>query len=52
MPSLMQGPYRGLVPFDEEDFPYFCGRSRERKIIAANMKSARMTLLFGPSGVG
>src|SRR5450755_3744547 len=45
-------PYRGLVPFGEEDEPYFFGRSTEAEIVTNNLHSARITILFGESGVG
>lgn len=45
-------PYRGLVPYAEEDALLFFGREREREIIAANLLSARLTVLYGSSGVG
>lgn len=45
-------PYKGLVPYAEEDAPFFFGREREREIISANLLSSKLTLLYGPSGVG
>jgi WD40 repeat protein len=45
-------PYRGLMPFLEEDAPFFFGRDREREIITANLLASRLTLLYGESGVG
>ena len=45
-------PYVGLVPFQEEDAQFFFGRSHESAIVAANLRSRRLTLLYGPSGVG
>jgi WD40 repeat protein len=48
----LAGPYVGLVPFDEDDARFFFGRSREAGIVAANLRSARLTILYGPSGVG
>ena len=45
-------PYIGLRPFSSDDAPYFFGRKTERRIIAANLTSSRLTVLFGPSGVG
>ena len=47
-------PYKGLVPFDdsETDAVLFFGRETEREIIAANLKAQRLTVLYGPSGVG
>ena len=47
-------PYRGLRSFTEadEDAAFFFGRQEEVEIVAANLLSARLTLLYGPSGVG
>jgi hypothetical protein len=45
-------PYKGLMPYSEEDTPFFFGREAERKIITANLLASRLTLLYGASGVG
>jgi hypothetical protein len=45
-------PYRGLQPYTEEDRQFFFGRERDEKIIAANLFAARLTALYGGSGVG
>jgi Novel STAND NTPase 1 len=45
-------PYRGLRPYTEADAAFFFGREAEEEIIAANVLAARLTLLYGPSGVG
>jgi hypothetical protein len=47
-------PYKGLVPFQdsEVDALLFFGRARESQIIAANVLASRLTVLYGPSGVG
>ena len=45
-------PYKGLVPYSEEDAAYFFGREAEREIITANLMASRLTLLYGASGVG
>ncbi len=45
-------PYQGLVPFDEEDALFFFGRETEREVVIANLLGARLTLLYGVSGVG
>lgn len=52
-PSLA-GPYRGLAPFGESDADalLFFGRERETEIVAANLIASRLTVLYGPSGVG
>jgi WD40 repeat protein len=45
-------PYVGLTPFTESDAPFFFGREKERRLIAANLLASRLTLLYGASGVG
>lgn len=50
--SLPDAPYKGLASFTENDAPFFFGRSAERKILLASLRSARLTLLYGVSGVG
>ncbi|MFL5931791.1 MAG: hypothetical protein ACJ75P_11080 [Gaiellaceae bacterium] len=48
------GPYKGLAPFDASDHDalLFFGRARETEIVTANVLASRLTLLYGPSGVG
>jgi predicted nuclease with TOPRIM domain len=50
--SRPQSPYVGLAPYDEDDAAFFFGRSQEVAIASANLRSARLTILYGPSGVG
>jgi WD40 repeat protein len=47
-------PYKGLATFDDEPFDalLFFGREREREIIVANLLASRLTVLYGPTGVG
>ena len=45
-------PYKGLAPYLESDYDLFFGRERETEIICANLTAARLTLLYGDSGVG
>ncbi|MEK6301843.1 MAG: tetratricopeptide repeat protein [Acidobacteriota bacterium] len=45
-------PYLGLIPYDEQDAPFFFGREKETRIITANLFASRLTLLYGASGVG
>jgi WD40 repeat protein len=47
-------PYRGLAPFEdtEHDALYFFGRERDTEIVVANLIASRLTVLYGPSGVG
>jgi putative ribosome biogenesis GTPase RsgA len=51
-PAVPESPYVGLDPYSAEDAPFFFGRERERQVIVANLRAARVTLLYGPSGVG
>lgn len=48
------GPYRGLRPFSDSDLDavLFFGRERERAVLVANLLVSRLTVLYGPSGVG
>ncbi|HEV7858451.1 MAG TPA: hypothetical protein VGO91_07460 [Pyrinomonadaceae bacterium] len=45
-------PYVGLIPFHEEDARFFFGRQTEQEVITGNLLASRLTLLYGPSGVG
>ncbi len=45
-------PYVGLVPFKPADERFFFGRKRETRQVINNLFAARLTLLYGPSGVG
>lgn len=47
-------PYRGLAAFGESDLDglLFFGRERETEVTTANLLAARLTVLYGPSGVG
>jgi WD40 repeat protein len=49
---MIERPYKGLMPYDEADAPFFFGREGESEIISANLMASRLTLLYGPSGVG
>ena len=49
---MPDSPYKGLIPYSEEDAPFFFGRDAEREIITANLMASRLTLLYGASGVG
>jgi len=48
----METPYAGLTPYQRSDAEYFFGREEERRVIALKLMAARMTLVYGPSGVG
>ena len=47
-------PYKGLASFEDSEFDelLFFGREHEREVIAANVVATRLTVLYGPSGVG
>jgi WD40 repeat protein len=52
--TLLLAPYKGLAPFEDSELDalLFFGREREREVIVANMLASRLTVLYGPSGVG
>ncbi len=50
--SDMDSPYRGLTPYTERDAAYFFGRTTEIATLTANLEVARLTIFYGPSGVG
>jgi WD40 repeat protein len=45
-------PYKGLLPYREQDAKYFFGRDTERRLIRDNLRASRLTLLYGTSGTG
>jgi WD40 repeat protein len=49
-----ESPYKGLNAFEdtELDALLFFGRERETEIVTANLIASRLTVLYGPSGVG
>jgi WD40 repeat protein len=52
--ELPAGPYKGLAAFGDSplDALLFFGREAEREGIVANLLASRLTILYGPSGVG
>jgi WD40 repeat protein len=50
----VESPYKGLDAFGDSDTDalLFFGREREREIVVANLIAARLTILYGPTGVG
>jgi WD40 repeat protein len=52
--ASLASPYKGLAPFDDTDADalLFFGRDWETEVVAANVLAARLTVLYGPSGVG
>ena len=51
-PALPTCPYRGLMPYTEDDADFFFGRDRDTRLIIDNLKAYRLTVLYGDSGVG
>jgi WD40 repeat protein len=53
-PALPAGPYKGLAPFGDSDLDalLFFGRDADAEIVVANLLAARLTVLYGASGVG
>jgi WD40 repeat protein len=49
-----KSPYWGLAAFEDSDLDalYFFGRERDSEIVVANLIASRLTVLYGPSGVG
>ena len=52
--QLPRSPYKGLSPFSDTptDAMFFFGRARDVEIVCANVLASRLTVLYGPSGVG
>ena len=52
--AIPLSPFKGLAPFGDSDVDalLFFGRARETEVIAANLQASRLTVLYGPSGVG
>ncbi len=52
--NLPPSPFKGLAYFgdSEHDWHFFFGRERESEVVAANLMASRLTVLYGPSGVG
>lgn len=48
----LASPYVGLRPYTDREESIFFGRERERRIVSSNLVASRLTLLYGPSGVG
>jgi WD40 repeat protein len=52
--GVPQSPYKGLASFEDSELDalLFFGREREVAAVAANVLANRLTVLYGPSGVG
>src|SRR3954454_20740607 len=55
-PALVapSSPYKGLASYGDSDLDaiLFFGRERDREVILANLVASRLTVLYGPTGVG
>ncbi len=54
MTGVPESPYKGLASFEDSELDalLFFGREREISAVAANVLANRLTVLYGPSGVG
>lgn len=50
--TKLSGPYVGLRPFERDEQSIFFGRHRDADFLRDKIFSARLTLLYAPSGVG
>jgi WD40 repeat protein len=52
--AIPESPYKGLNAFEDSELDalLFFGRERETEIVVANLIASRLTVLYGPSGVG
>ena len=52
--AALASPWKGLAPYDDSDLDeqLFFGREREVEVACANLTAARLTVLFGATGVG
>jgi AAA domain len=51
-PSLPAAPYVGMRPFEEGEKAIFKGRDEDVVLLSNKVFAARLTILYGPSGVG
>jgi formylglycine-generating enzyme required for sulfatase activity len=47
-----ENPWPGLLSFSEADWKYFRGRDFETEMLYRKVERERLTILFGPSGLG
>ncbi len=54
MTGVPDSPYKGLAAFDDSELDalLFFGREPEIEAVVANILASRLTVLYGPSGVG
>jgi formylglycine-generating enzyme required for sulfatase activity len=49
---MTQSPYKGLLPYDQQDRHNFFGREQEKEILLGKILSYKLTLLYAATGVG
>src|SRR5262245_30500235 len=52
MSKLPLAPYVGMRPFETGEHAIFFGRERDAALLRDKVFSSRLTLFYGPSGVG
>ena len=50
--ALERSPFQGLSFYTESDAKWFFGRTTERRIMLAHLRTSRLTLLYAARGVG
>ena len=50
--EIPRSPFRGLLAYTEDDARFFFGRDADADLVIANLMASRLTVLYGPSGVG
>ena len=50
--ALVDGPYKGLRPYEEQDQHHFFGRDADCNILLDKILTNKLTLLFAATGVG
>lgn len=50
--GVPDAPFKGSAPFTADDAAFFFGRETERSVLYAHVRSRRVTVLYGASGVG
>jgi WD40 repeat protein len=50
--TVPDSPYVGLTSYTQDDAQIFFGRASERRVLIANLRASRLTLLYARSGTG
>ena len=52
--TIAASPFKGLAAYGDSDLDalFFFGREREIEVISENLLASRLTVLYGPTGVG